>query len=212
MSTWYQPEKVLVCVRLAGDHQAGVLLYVIMRRYPYAKATLKGTDGTWSANERTVWFKAAGMSRSQGDRALRTLDELGLIERGHGSWGGNPNVLHIRPTRRAQAVWHTATTFEALDAVLGKDNPLHELWKEWPDEDPKKLGMIAEWYEQLGDRKKTADAWGQPINLKPCAQDLLHQITKSDPAIVDTKAEDLLPFLWQGTYAVAIKLSKEAAK
>jgi hypothetical protein len=67
MSTWYRPEKVVVCTRLAGDHQSGVVLYVIMKRYPYAKATLKGTEGTWSANERKVWFQAAALSRTQGE-------------------------------------------------------------------------------------------------------------------------------------------------
>jgi DNA-binding transcriptional MocR family regulator len=168
MSTWYQPEKVLVCGKLAGDYHAGLLLAVITRRYPYAKATLKGTAGTWSANARKVWFEAAGMSRNQGDRALATLEQRGLIERAHGAWGGNPNVLYVRPTRRAQAVWHTATTFEALDAVLGgnKSDQLRKLWQAWPDKDPKKRGAIAEWYEQL-DRKLSKDVYGKPLNLKP---------------------------------------------
>lgn len=207
---FYRPEKVTVCARLAGDHQAGALLYVIMRRYPYAKATLPGIEGTWSANQRAVWFKAAGLSDTQGDRALAKLDKRGLIERKHGSWGGKPNVLFVRRTERAQAVWDAATTFDALDQVLEGDESgqLYQLWEAWPDIDPKKAGVIAEWYEQLDDREKTEEACGKSIDLKPCAQDLLQQILKIDPTIADTKSEDLLPRLSQGIHSVAIELAK----
>jgi hypothetical protein len=206
MSTWYRPDKVLVCGKLAGDYHAGLLLAVIMRRYPYAKATLKGTAGTWSANQRKVWFQAAGMSRSQGDRALARLEERGLIERAHGSWAGNPNVLYVRPTKHAEAVWHTATTFDALDAVLegAKSDQLRKLWQKWPDKDPKKLGVIAEWYEQLGG-KTAKDVCCKP--LTSCAQDLLQQILKTDPAIVETKAADLLPRLWDVTRSIVTDLA-----
>jgi len=192
MSTWYQPEKVLVCVRLAGDHQAGLLLYVMMQRYRYAKATLEGTPGRWSANRRTVWFEAAGLSRNQGDRALALLEKLNLIERAHGAWGGKPNVLFIRPTDHTLTVWYAATTFLALDTVLGalQSSPLRELWQAWPDEHPEKAGEIAVWYEQLGG-KLTKEIYGKPLNLKPCALDLLQRILESDPTIADTEAKDL---------------------
>jgi hypothetical protein len=119
MSTWYQPEKVLVCGKLAGDYHTGLLLAVIMYRYPDAEATLPGTDGVWLACPRSEWFEAAGMSRSQGDRALQKLDTLGLIERASGPWRGALNVLHVRPTEHTQQVWHAATTSQALDAALG---------------------------------------------------------------------------------------------
>lgn len=97
---FYRPEKVTVCAQFAGDHQSGVLLYVIVQRYRYAKATLAGIEGRWSANPRLVWFEAAGLSESQGDRALKKLAERNLIERKHGKWAGNPNVLYVRPTER----------------------------------------------------------------------------------------------------------------
>jgi hypothetical protein len=118
-------------------------------------------------------------------------------------------VLFVRPTERAHRVWHIATTFEALDAVLGgdKSSPLHELWQAWPDDDPKPLGVIAEWYGELDDCKKTEYACGEPKDLKPCALDLLQQMVKIDPAIVMTDESLLLQRLWQGTHSVVTGLA-----
>jgi hypothetical protein len=198
MSAWYTPLKSVVCNRMAGDLAAGPPLGEIMRRYPYAKATLPGIEGRWSANERKVWFEAAGLNRSQGDRALATLEKRALIERAHGKWSGKPNVLYTRPTQRAQAVWDTATTYLALDTVLRGDasGPLHQLWQAWPDKAPKKRGAIALWYEQLDDRKYTKE------NLKAYAQALLAEILKGNPAIVDIDDDDDLKELWQGIYVI----------
>jgi hypothetical protein len=206
---FYRPEKVTVCARLAGDHQAGVLLYAIMQRYRYAKATLAGIEGTWSANQRAVWFKAAGLSDTQGDRALAKLDKRGLIERKHGSWGGKPNVLFVRPTERAQAVWDSATTFDALDQVLEGDESgqLYQLWEAWPDIDPKKAGEIAVWYEQLD--KLSNEIYGKPLNLKSCALALLQLMLKSDPTIADAKAEDLLGRLIVALKSITIEVDEK---
>jgi hypothetical protein len=220
MSRFYTPEKVTVCARLAGDHQAGTLLYVIMQRYRYGKATLPGLEGRWSANLRKEWFKAAGLSDSQGDRALNTLDKRGLIERKHGPWAGNPNVLYVRATHYAQMMYDAITTFEALGALLGdnkssgeKSSPLWKLWQAWPgtilDEAPNKAGVIAEWYEQLGDKQKTASWCEIDGELKPYAQDLLERILKSDPAIVevdyDYQGQELLKRLWLGTRSIVLQ-------
>jgi hypothetical protein len=221
MSAFYTPQTFVVAARLVavagdaarptgGDYQAAALLCEIMRRYPYAKATLPGKDGRWSANEREEWFKAVGLTRNQGDRALARLEERGLIERAHGSWGGNPNVLYVRPTERAQIFWNAATTFEAIDQLLKGDEsgPLHQLWQAWPaidGIDPKKAGAIAKWYEELDDRKMTRDVVGQSLNLKPCALDLLQRILESDPTIVDAKAEDLRSRLWAGVHSIVIE-------
>ena len=211
MRGWYTPQKVLVCVQLAGgDHKAGVLLHEIMLRYPYAKATLPGKDGRWSANTREVWFQAAGLSRNQGDRALALLETLDRIERAHGPWDGNLNVLHVRPTRRALVVWHTATTFLALDTVLGgnKNSPLHQLWQAWPgatpDNDPETAGVIANWYEELHG-KMVKRIYRKQLNLKPCALDLLQLILESDPTIADADADDLLGRLEKALSSITIK-------
>ena len=207
---FYTPQKSVVCARLAGgDAYAGNLLLVIMERYPWAKATLPGIEGRWSANERKVWFKAAGLKDHQGDRGLAKLEKLALIERAHGAWGGKPNVLYVRPTEDAQMVWDAATTFEALDQLLGGDQggPLHKLWQAWPGIDPRKAGAIAVWYEQLGDPKKVAEWCEVKAKLKPAAQDFLERILKSDPAIVEVKAKDgeLLHQLWLGTRSIVLQ-------
>jgi hypothetical protein len=194
---FYTPEKVTVCARLAGDHQAGVLLYVIVRRYQYAKATLPGIEGRWSANLRKEWFKAAGLSDSQGDRALKKLAKRGLIEREHGAWGRNPNVLYVRPTEHTFAVLNIATTFLALDAVLGGEStPLHQLGQLWPDTEPKKQGVIAEWYELLGGMTGPNQT---KADFRPYAQKLLKLILKREPKIADIDPEDLGDALNQGT-------------
>ena len=43
------------------------------------------------------------------------------------------------------------------------------------------------------------------MNLKPGARELLQQILKSDPAIVETDSRDLLPHLWESTHSIAME-------
>jgi hypothetical protein len=73
-----------------------------MLRYPHAKATLKGKDGRWSANTHEVWCQATGLSSDQVQRRFTKLDdELGLIERAYGAWGGKPKCCTSgRPNTR----------------------------------------------------------------------------------------------------------------
>jgi hypothetical protein len=153
-----------------------------------------------------VWFQAAALSRTQGDRALARLEQHdpALIKRAHGAWAGKPHVLFVRPTETARSVWDAATTFEALDELLKGDEsgPLHQLWQAWPGIDAKKAGGIAEWYELLDNRKLTKE------NLKPHAQYLLQRILKSDPTIVDIGDTDLL---WQRLCEVSQSLAVEDA-
>lgn len=90
-----------------------------------------------------------------------------------------------------------ATTFLALKAVLGDEStPLHQLWQLWPDTDPKKQGVIAEWYELLGGmsgpNKTKAD-------FRPYAQKLLQRILKDEPEIADIDSEELAHSLMEGT-------------
>lgn len=63
--------------------------------------------------------RAAGLSRNQRERALTKLEKRGLIERAHVAWNDAPNVLYTRPTKHAQTVRDGATTFDAVDALVG---------------------------------------------------------------------------------------------
>jgi hypothetical protein len=163
-SRWRTVDKVVVCIALAGnDHQAGVLLHAIVQRWPYAKATIPGREGTWSANTHATWAEATRLSRDQLKRALAKLERHRLIERDQHWWQGNPNTLHVRSTEHARTLIAAATTLRALDEIIiGEPGFLSELWDKWIQLAGEQVfsgeiaGVIARWFEDIGDKRPHA--------------------------------------------------------
>ena len=106
-------------------------------------------------------------------------------------------MLYVRPTERTLAALNIATTFLALKAVLGDEStPLHQLWQLWPDTDPKKQGVIAEWYELLGGMRGPNKT---KADFRPYAQKLLQLILKREPKIAAIDPDDMGHSLMEGT-------------
>ncbi len=108
------PSNIALCVKLAGNHARGVLLFRIHHWIRYATIELPNSEGVWIANPRSFWEQEAQLSPSQCDRALAALEQIGLIERRQ-YWFGRKNVLHVRPTEMTSNFMAAAKTWQAAE-------------------------------------------------------------------------------------------------
>jgi hypothetical protein len=112
------PNAVSICVLLArGDHVAGLLLYRINFWSRYGKATIKGVEGQWIANDRRWWMREAQLSLRQYNLAAAKLVKLGLIEKRQFPFAGR-NVLYVRPSALTKDIFASATTWDMALEVL----------------------------------------------------------------------------------------------
>src|SRR4051812_4256573 len=108
------PSNIALCVKLAGNHARGVLLFRIHHWIRYATIEIPNFEGVWIANPRSFWELEAQLSPSQCDRALAALEQAELIERRQ-YWFGRKNVLHVRPTETTCNFIAGAKTWKAAE-------------------------------------------------------------------------------------------------
>lgn len=86
-----RPSRLGACIKLAGDPNAGILLYRILLRTEMK--TMKARDGTdgWTVLSRGEWMTDTGLTRHQHDRALSILKKQELVE-----------CMHAKRTKREQ--------------------------------------------------------------------------------------------------------------
>lgn len=80
---------------------AAKLLKEVVFRWRGASAFIRGKPGKWVVWPRERWAEWTGLSRNQLDRALRELEECGLIERERHRFAGREVRVFLRPTALA---------------------------------------------------------------------------------------------------------------
>jgi hypothetical protein len=111
------PDRLALCVLLAGDHAGGVLLYKILYWAKYAKIVLPEAEGTWIANTHEFWRQNTVMTKRQCERAFAELAARALIEKRQW-WFGGRNILHTRPSALTRDFLDAAKSWEAAKELL----------------------------------------------------------------------------------------------